>query len=271
MELGMPPAQSVPRTSVSHPIRISWLLSDGDLPRIQKAKPKARVEQVAAQNGKRRPRPHDYNPIKRMEFEVSEAALEHAVSPMQSEKMHLQGCRPFRVVRGNFALSSCPGKQVRLDFRAEPCGRPSVKRSLELDLQRIANSNISTIINCLDDEELAYLGAGWPDYEMLAQRLGLQVVRIPIKEGAAPNTIQEVEDVLDEIDRRGGNTLAHCRGGIGRAGVIAACFLLRRGYFKSVRSVVLHLRSRRSVKAIETNEQLQFLHSYHAHLCRDKV
>jgi hypothetical protein len=67
----------------------------------------------------------------------------------------------FRV----FALSSCPGKRVRIDGnQIGSSGRPSVKRSLTMDLDRISKANVSNIINCLDDAELRFLGTEWDSY-----------------------------------------------------------------------------------------------------------
>lgn len=47
--------------------------------------------------------------------------------------------------------------------------------------------------------------------------------------------------------------------GVGRAAVVACCWLLRLGYFKDHREVIEWVRAQRSPKAIETKEQAQFV------------
>ena len=82
---------------------------------------------------------------------------------------------------------------------------------------------------------------------------------------------------------RGSSILVHCRGGVGRAGLVACIWLLKMNLIAAdpeagprlcptadescyVRSTVLRLidivRKRRSVRAIETAEQVRFLMEY---------
>ncbi|KAI8599511.1 hypothetical protein EDD21DRAFT_157802, partial [Dissophora ornata] len=51
--------------------------------------------------------------------------------------------------------------------------------------------------------------------------------------------------------------------GVGRAAVVACCWLLRLGYFKDHREVIEWVRAQRSPKAIETKEQAQFVAGFH--------
>lgn len=70
--------------------------------------------------------------------------------------------------------------------------------------------------------ELAFLGAPWAEYARTAELLELVVIRIPMVEGFAPSSPGELDFILNKIVKhhtlRGENVLAHCRGGIGRAG-----------------------------------------------------
>lgn len=72
--------------------------------------------------------------------------------------------------------------------------------------------------------------------------------------------------------------LVHCRGGVGRAGVVACCWIMKLGVcgwlrptpmdgvdqpaLAYVEKVVSFVRRRRSPKAIETFEQVKFLLEY---------
>ncbi|GLB37237.1 putative protein tyrosine/serine/threonine phosphatase activity [Lyophyllum shimeji] len=199
---------------------------------------------------------------------------------------------------GNLLLSSCPGKKVRLQGPVK--GRSGVCRDLDTDLRRMKDLSVGCIICCLDDSELEFLGAPWIEYERLAKLNGIDVLRVPTPEGLAPlspaSLDAELTKVINAYTLRGIPVLVHCRGGVGRAGVIACCWLIRLGlcgwvegdYFppsaspdeklssgiqpaapsnggprkntvQFVEHVISVVRRRRSLKAVETYEQVQFL------------
>ncbi|KAG5646297.1 hypothetical protein DXG03_003894 [Asterophora parasitica] len=132
---------------------------------------------------------------------------------------------------GNIFLSSCPGKKVRLEGPVK--GRSGVCRDLDTDLKRMKELGVGCIICCLDDGELEFLGAPWPEYEALAGANGIDVLRIPIPEGLAPLSPAcldaQLTKIINSYTLHGIPVLVHCRGGVGRAGVIACCWLIRLG------------------------------------------
>ncbi|KAI0321089.1 hypothetical protein OF83DRAFT_1101502 [Amylostereum chailletii] len=192
---------------------------------------------------------------------------------------------------GNLLLSSCPGKKVRLNGPIR--GRGSVRRDLKQDLQRIKGLGVGCIVCCLDDAELEFLGAPWAEYAQIARELKLDVLRIPMPEGLAPPCPQAFDHLLsqliDNYTLAGIPVLTHCRGGVGRAGLVACCWMVKLGLCSwpsapstyppvgtkglgelTVRADTLSLvervigvvRRRRSLKAIETYEQVRFLVGY---------
>lgn len=176
-------------------------------------------------------------------------------------------------------------------------GRGSVCRDLRQDLSRIRDLGVKCIICCLDDSELAYLGSPWSQYRALANELGLDVLRLPTPEGLHPLSAEqldrELERVIREYTLQGTPVLAHCRGGVGRAGLVACCWMLKLGLcgwkeagvcrcrsccsslaqqparddampvcyatVHLLEKVIGVVRRRRSLKAIETFEQVKFL------------
>ncbi|KIJ67563.1 hypothetical protein HYDPIDRAFT_108404 [Hydnomerulius pinastri MD-312] len=210
---------------------------------------------------------------------------------------------------GNLLLSSCPGKKVRLTGPVR--GRGAVCRDLDLDLRRMKSLGAQCVVCCLDDEELQFLGISWTEYCQAAHREGLDVLRIPLPEGLAPRSPKSLDADLARIIERytlhSISVLVHCRGGVGRAGLVACCWMLklglcgwietdvspnpananaeneprgdevsgklegfrwdkdtvvRRDTLQLVERVIGVVRRRRSVKAIETLEQVQFLVEY---------
>ncbi|CAG7850535.1 SubName: Full=Uncharacterized protein {ECO:0000313/EMBL:CCA67563.1} [Serendipita indica DSM 11827] len=140
---------------------------------------------------------------------------------------------------GNLFLSSCPGKKVRLQGPVK--GRGTICRDLGRDLQRIRDSGVGCIICCLDDGELHFLGAPWEEYCAEAHQLGLDVLRIPTPEGFAPLDPAVINAHLDTIitryTLRGTSVLVHCRGGVGRAGLVACCWMLKLGLIGWIRRI----------------------------------
>ncbi|GAA5939477.1 uncharacterized protein JCM15063_006192 [Sporobolomyces koalae] len=189
---------------------------------------------------------------------------------------------------GNFMLSSCPGKKVRMNGESLKGGRGAICRDVKIDLQRAKDEGVRMIICCLDDSELAFLGTPYPEYAAACETLELQVLRIPMVEGFAPASAASLDAQLDRLIRNhtlnGESVLAHCRGGIGRAGLVATCWLIKMGMVATsyglyeqasntngwmheqpiviVERAIDLIRRRRSVKSIETTHQVKFLLEY---------
>jgi hypothetical protein len=91
----------IPRTSITHPIRISWILEDTNI----LVKHRSTESPKVPSNGKRKldlSKESLYDPTNREKFEFAEIQLKQAVTPS------------LNAIRGNFGLSSCPGKKVRV-------------------------------------------------------------------------------------------------------------------------------------------------------------
>ena len=110
---------------------------------------------------------------------------------------------------------------------------------------------------------------------------------LPIPEGLAPLAPAHIDShlvsLINRYTLRGVPILVHCRGGVGRAGVIACCWAIRLGLcgwvgnprastaedafpndevLTYVEGVISFVRRQRSMKAIETYEQVKFLVDY---------
>lgn len=66
-------------------------------------------------------------------------------------------------------------------------------------------------------------------YEETIEKQGLKLLSFPIVEMACPTSMKAVMLFLDEVAHlmtQGSSVAMHCRGGVGRAGMMAACLLI---------------------------------------------
>ncbi|KAI8097698.1 protein-tyrosine phosphatase-like protein [Halteromyces radiatus] len=232
--------QSVPKTSISHPINISWLLPNDFLPLLTYCD---LPEQLDV-------------------YDLTDPVIYQQLLPLLEQAIQ-HGQQQSLPVMGNLALSSCPGKKVRLTGPVR--GRAAINRDLDLDFTRMRSFGITTIVCCLEDTELDYLGATWKKYAASAKKYGLHVLRLPMVEGSCPDTLEEVDNVINIVNNKiwkGENVLAHCRGGVGRAGLFACCWMINNTLCLSAERAIRTVRARRSPKAIETMRQAEFVIHY---------
>ncbi|BGP18621.1 hypothetical protein JCM10213_004170 [Rhodosporidiobolus nylandii] len=269
---GMKLIHGVPvKTSVSHPINISPLVPPELLPSLSRSV----FSQSSACSLPASPSaPFLLRPTPSTDLLTLTSALAAPVAATPATPKLL----------GNFVLSSCPGKKVRLPTCAPipgaPPGRGAICRDVLLDLRRARDAHgVELVVCCLDDTELAYLGVPYATYAAAAAELGIEVVRLPMVEGFAPASPAALDAhlgrIVKEYTLKGRSVLSHCRGGIGRAGLVASCWMLKMGFvstdlsefsaqetMKVVERTVELIRRRRSVKAIETAHQVHFLVQY---------
>ncbi|GJJ74196.1 hypothetical protein EMPS_06554 [Entomortierella parvispora] len=247
------------KDSISHPINVSWIIPPWVSALLQKDMKVPKFGSPIHFEGHERDETGLTPFTSLFDFAQQQAAALKQEGPdgaIGRAKMFYPDWRP----RGNLGLSSCPGKKVRLDGPVN--GRAKIVRDLDMDFDRLRQLGFTRVVCCLFDEELELLGSPFSKYLEAATRNGLDVVRIPMVEGSTPYSFAEMEKVLDRIDettKRGENVLVHCRGGVGRAAVVACCWLLRLRYFQDYVDTVEWVRAQRSPKAIETREQMQFV------------
>ena len=116
------------------------------------------------------------------------------------------------------------------------------------------------------------------DYGAAVSRAGIEFVHYPIVEGAGAGdhngTMQAAHAVVASavsVLQRGENSVMHCRGGVGRAGMMAACVLLFTREAATPKQAIGSVRKRRCKQAVETRRQEDFVKRYHAWLIETGV
>ena len=164
---------------------------------------------------------------------------------------------------GSLYLSTCPGKKMAAGRNGK-----SYLRSLNNDIQHAKDKfGITSILCLLNPSELRTLGVHPEMYDQVCSKRNVKLINYPIIEMAAPSDAAEFDREI--VDRKlvseiktGGSVLVHCRGGVGRAGLVAACLLLRLGVVDSTESAVARVRHFRDPRSVESQIQINFVRRY---------
>ncbi|ARE39946.1 hypothetical protein RGUI_1805 [Rhodovulum sp. P5] len=127
---------------------------------------------------------------------------------------------------GRIGITFCPGKHDAL------ASTGAWARDLATDLEAIADWGAHLVLTLVEEDELDLLKV--PNLGAEVEKLGMAWRHLPIRDYSVPtdafeaawqSTGRELRDLL----RGGGNVVVHCRGGLGRAGMIAARLLAELG------------------------------------------
>jgi protein-tyrosine phosphatase len=98
-----------------------------------------------------------------------------------------------------------------------------------------------------------------------AKAHGIEFVSFPIPDREAPSSEAGLASALEILDRdlsSGKNVLVHCRQGVGRTGMVAACLLVSRGF--APEAAVGTVSAARGAPVPETSEQRHWIDRYAA-------
>merc|ERR1719230_1379068 len=115
------------------------------------------------------------------------------------------------------------------------------------------------LVCLLSSSELGSLGVSLKEYEDLCAKLPIKLLVHPMVE-MAPIQPCEAKAICEVVACHLGSDpehriLLHCRGGMGRAGTLAAGMLLHAGAVATPDAAIAHVRRQRSAKAIESRKQ----------------
>ena len=122
-------------------------------------------------------------------------------------------------------------------------------------------AGIDTVLSLLTPDEEKDLDLKREAEEAKAR--GMKFVSLPILDRQVPNSESELSAALDRLDAdlsTGKNTVIHCRQGIGRTGLVAACLLVTKGL--TPEAAVKTLSAAREAQVPETIEQRRWIDHY---------
>lgn len=153
---------------------------------------------------------------------------------------------------GRLGLTLCPGK-------VDQNGELRWERDLNADLRRVKDWGAELVVTLMETHEFAMLQV--TDLPAQVCSMGMEWLHLPIKDSSIPSHEFEKHwpTVASDLHRRlaqGRNILLHCRGGMGRTGIIAGRILIERGL--PPQDALRMVRAVRS-GAVETQEQELYL------------
>ncbi len=157
---------------------------------------------------------------------------------------------PVGPSEGCLGLTLCPGKKDRAQ---------GWNRDLPTDLAAIRNWGAASVVTLIEEHEFRLLAVEALGDEV--RRYGMEWLHLPIRDVDIPDERFELawkvvgQSVHESLDT-GQRVLVHCRGGLGRTGVVAAQILVERGTAPDL--AIRRVRSARP-HAIETAAQERYV------------
>jgi protein-tyrosine phosphatase len=147
--------------------------------------------------------------------------------------------------------------------RVALAARPRGGDWLPDEMRNWKSAGIEAVLSLLTPEEEAELSLESEAREVTAH--GLNYMSFPIPDRQVPRSEEKLSEVLDKATRElvdGKNIVVHCRQGIGRSGLVAACLLVKSGM--SPGAAVDKVSAARGISIPETDEQRDFVDQFAA-------
>ena len=154
---------------------------------------------------------------------------------------------------GRIGMTFCPGKY-------DPAAMAGFwDRDLRLDLRAIADWGASALVTLMEEHELEHLRV--PNIGERTEAMGMEWFHLPIRDVSIPGATFEgawesAGVILRTKLREDHGIVIHCRGGLGRTGLVAARLLIELGEIPD--RALERVREARP-GAVETPEQERYL------------
>jgi protein-tyrosine phosphatase len=139
--------------------------------------------------------------------------------------------------------------------------RPRGADWLEDEVRGWKDAGLDVVVSLLTSREDSELGL--VDEREFVQRHGLSFISFPITDYSVPSSTKEVRQLVSRLEgslTQGNSVGIHCRQGIGRASLVAACVLVTSG--ESPSSAFQEISSARGRPVPDTSEQKNWVASF---------
>ena len=139
--------------------------------------------------------------------------------------------------------------------------RPSGGESLHDEVAAWKNASTALVVSLLEAHEIRELEL--KAEPALCAGQGIEFRHFPIPDRGVPQSVREASALVDELHSnliQGKAVAVHCRAGIGRTGVVAACILHK---LRIQRTEIFHLLSRsRGLAMPDTSAQVEWVEKF---------
>ena len=139
--------------------------------------------------------------------------------------------------------------------------RPRGGDWLEDEISNWKRAGVNEVLSLLTAEEERDLDLRQEKAEV--EKQGLEFFSFPIADRQVPRSEAKLAEFLEKLNARlaqSKNLVVHCRQGVGRSGLVAACLLLKNGISPGV--AVSEISAARGVPVPETEEQRDWIERY---------
>jgi protein-tyrosine phosphatase len=119
-----------------------------------------------------------------------------------------------------FQIANCPAGTLSI------MARPRGGEYLADEIAYLKQMGVHTLVSLVEDDEVVVCDL--TEEKAIAGASGLRFIRFPIADRGVPNNKQFAEHLAGDLTtelRTGRQVVIHCRAGIGRSALIAACVL----------------------------------------------
>lgn len=165
----------------------------------------------------------------------------------RSTALRLDWLAPEHAAPGRLALTLLPGRR-------------DLGREVDADLAVLREAGVTHVCCLVPEDELTRYGV--PDLLARYAAAGVDVHHLPIldQQVASVADVRAAVAWVDAALRAGRTVVAHCVGGLGRTGLLAACWLRARGL--DAAAALAAVRAARSPRAVETPAQERFVAAF---------